>query len=212
MAGQPMNWRNWVVGLSLTALIAVAAIGLPVGLLWWPEHRMGRDQPIPFSHRLHATDKQIDCNYCHPYQERSLNAGLPTVETCLGCHRHIIPLHPEIVKLHGYEARGEEIPWTKVFYAPDHVYFPHYRHIPRILEYYADNGRPDEPLGAQWSPYTRAELAFYRDYDVEGRPCLECHGTVEAADRLRTHTYYMGFCLACHEELDASVECTACHQ
>ena len=40
----------------------------------------GIEQPIPFSHRLHATDKEIDCFYCHPYGERSLNAGLPSVE------------------------------------------------------------------------------------------------------------------------------------
>ncbi|MBW2529484.1 MAG: cytochrome c3 family protein, partial [Deltaproteobacteria bacterium] len=40
----------------------------------------GLEQPIAFSHRLHVTDKEIDCFYCHPYGERSLNAGLPSAD------------------------------------------------------------------------------------------------------------------------------------
>ena len=134
------------------------------------------EQPIAFSHRLHVTDKEIDCFYCHPYGERSLNTGLPSADKCLGCHNYIIPDHEEIRKLKGFKDRGEPIPWERVYYNPDHVFFPHFRH-----------------LGA----------------DVE---CQECHGEVEQADRLHQVTFYMGFCIGCHKERDASRECTACHQ
>lgn len=136
----------------------------------------GIEQPVAFSHRLHVTDKEIDCYYCHPYPGRSINSGMPAVSKCLACHDHIIPQHSEIVKLKGYQTRGEEIPWVRVYYNPDHVYFPHYRHI----------------------------LSDIR--------CQQCHGDIERSDRLRQVTYYMGFCLACHKESEAPLDCAACHQ
>lgn len=163
-------------GRALVLLVAVCAPALAYGILVEPEDSIGYEQPIAFSHRLHATDKQIDCRYCHPYPGRSLNSGLPSVTKCLGCHQYIIPNHPEIRKLHGYRDRGENLPWVRVFYNPDHVYFPHFRHI-----------------GA-------------------GVECAECHGNVEEQDRLMHRTFYMGFCIDCHKERDASRECVACHQ
>ena len=48
--------------------------------------------------------------------------------------------------------------------------------------------------------------SIYRDI------CQECHGDVEHADRLHQATFYMGFCIDCHQVKDASLECTACHQ
>ncbi len=134
------------------------------------------EQPIPFSHRLHVTDKEIDCYYCHPYTERSTHAGLPSVEKCMGCHDHIIPTHTEILNLRGYRDRGEHLPWVKVYYNPDHVYFPHFRHR------------------------------------QNGVACAECHGEVERVDRLHQVTFYMGFCLDCHQDRNAPLDCVACHQ
>jgi hypothetical protein len=133
-------------------------------------------QPIAFSHRLHVTDKEIDCFYCHSYAERSLNAGLPSVEKCFGCHDYIIPDHEEIMKLNEYRDREENLPWVRVYYNPDHVYFPHFRHLHK------------------------------------GVICQDCHGDVERADRLHQVTFYMGFCIDCHQKRDASLECVACHQ
>jgi len=134
------------------------------------------EQPIAFSHRLHVTDKQIDCFYCHSYGERSINAGLPSVDKCLGCHNHIIPEHEEIKKLKAYKKRGENLPWVRVYYNPDHVYFPHYRHLAKDIA------------------------------------CQRCHGEIEEVDRLNQVTFYMGFCIDCHQKLEASLECVACHQ
>ena len=134
------------------------------------------EQPIPFSHRLHVTDKQIDCFYCHPYGERSLNTGLPSVAKCLACHDHIIPDHREIKKLRSYKERGVHLPWKRVYYNPDHVFFPHYRHLAQDIE------------------------------------CQQCHGEVERVDRLHQVTFYMGFCIDCHQDYEANLECVACHQ
>jgi hypothetical protein len=134
------------------------------------------EQPIAFSHRLHVTDKQIDCRYCHSGAERSTSAGIPSLALCLGCHNHIIPAHEEILKLKAYERERQEIPWVRVYYNPDHVFFPHNRHLSKGLR------------------------------------CQECHGNVETVDRLRKVTFYMGFCLDCHNRRGAAKTCTACHQ
>ncbi|GAB4298308.1 MAG: hypothetical protein Kow0090_13710 [Myxococcota bacterium] len=136
----------------------------------------GLEQPIAFSHRLHVSDKEIDCFYCHSFGERSLNAGMPTVEKCLGCHNYIIPEHEEILKLKGYKKSGRELRWARIYYNPDHVYFPHFRHL------------------------------------IAGVECKECHGEVERVDRLNKVTFYMGFCINCHREMGASLDCAACHQ
>jgi len=102
------------------------------------------EQPIPFSHRLHVTDKEIDCFYCHPYGERSLNTGLPTVAKCLACHDHIIPEHREIKKLRSYKERGVHLPWKRVYYNPDHVFFPHFRHLAQDIECQQCHGEVQE--------------------------------------------------------------------
>ena len=47
-------------------------------------------QPIKFSHSIHATDNQIDCNYCHPGVLKGKNAGIPAVSLCMNCHKHVL--------------------------------------------------------------------------------------------------------------------------
>jgi hypothetical protein len=136
----------------------------------------GREQPIAFSHRLHVTDKQIDCAYCHSFARRSINAGLPPVETCLGCHRHIIPGHPEIVKLRSYERDMQNLPWVRVFYNPDHVFFPHYRHILKEVACAECHGAVET--------MDRLEThTFYMGF------CLDCHHVRQASRE----------CTACHQ-------------
>jgi hypothetical protein len=86
-------------------------------------------QPIAFSHRIHAGDNQIPCRYCHMYAETSRVAGVPNVKRCMGCHAVIKTDSPEIKKVAAYWESKEPIPWVKVHNLPDHVYFPHKRHI-----------------------------------------------------------------------------------
>ncbi|HNE28545.1 MAG: cytochrome c3 family protein [Saprospiraceae bacterium] len=54
--------------------------------------RMGRtqgyqpDQPINFSHKIHAGDNKIDCQYCHDSARRSKHSSIPAANTCMNCH------------------------------------------------------------------------------------------------------------------------------
>ncbi len=141
-----------------------------------PLKNIGPAQPIAFSHRIHAGVKEIQCQFCHPYVDRSTYPGIPPVEKCLYCHNYIIPKHPEIQKEHNYFNTKTPIPWRQVNYLPEHVLFNHQRHI-------------------------RKEVA-----------CQECHGAVETMDRLKGVRFKMEFCIQCHQEKKANLDCwLACH-
>jgi hypothetical protein len=86
-------------------------------------------QPIAFSHKIHAGDNQIPCLYCHTYADRSRVAGIPAVETCMGCHKIVGLDKPEVQKIHDYWNKKEPIPWKRVHDLQDFVYFSHKRHV-----------------------------------------------------------------------------------
>ncbi len=86
-------------------------------------------QPINFSHKIHAGDNEIPCLYCHIYANKSIVAGVPSVQRCMGCHEKIRTDSPEIAKLQRYWKRREPIPWVKIHDLPDYIQFPHKRHV-----------------------------------------------------------------------------------
>jgi len=136
----------------------------------------GLEQPVPFSHYVHATTKQLSCFFCHPYAAKSANAGLPPVEKCMLCHKVIASNFEPIAKLRGYYDRKEPIQWARVTALPDFVHFNHQSHIAR------------------------------------GHDCSECHGDVKDMDRVTlAHRIDMNFCITCHRQNKASVDCFVCH-
>jgi len=141
-----------------------------------PATDIGPEQPIPFSHRIHAGVKEIQCAYCHPYVARSNHPGLPPVEKCLHCHKYIIIKHPWIQKVHGYYNTQTPTPWKKVNYLAEHVLFNHQRHINSEIECRECHGAVetmDRIKGAQ------LQMGF----------CINCHQQKKAN---------LGCWLACH--------------
>ncbi len=57
------------------------------------------EQPIPFSHKLHAGTFKIECRYCHTSAYKSSHAGVPTLSTCMNCHSVVRPDSPWIQKI-----------------------------------------------------------------------------------------------------------------
>ncbi len=163
-----------------TILLVVATVLLTGAFLFffyaYPYLDMGPEQPIPFSHRLHAGHKSIQCEFCHPYVGRSNHPGLPAVEKCLYCHNYIIANHPWILKEHEYFNTGTPTPWKKVYYLPEHVLFNHQRHIRKEVACQECHGRvetQDRLVGE------RFKMGF----------CIECH---------RERGATIGCWLACH--------------
>lgn len=140
------------------------------------------EQPIPFPHDIHAGTNQIPCLYCHSSADRSVDAGIPAVEVCAGCH---IPGGVPMVAadsagvrvLTRYWNEGRRIPWVRIHDLPDHAHFPHMLHV-----------------------------------NAEDLECQECHGQVEAmAELTLQQDLNMGWCLECHQEREVRTDCTVCH-
>lgn len=89
----------------------------------------GPVQPIKFPHNIHAGKLGMDCLYCHYSADKSIYANLPSIGTCMGCHKLAVADRPEIQKLTAYWNRGEQPPWVQVYHLPDHVKFNHKRHV-----------------------------------------------------------------------------------
>ena len=87
------------------------------------------DQPIAFSHRLHAGALAIPCLHCHSGADRSRVAGIPSMETCMGCHRVTRTDSPAIKQLAAAFESGRAWPWRRIHWLPDHVYFDHRPHV-----------------------------------------------------------------------------------
>ena len=87
------------------------------------------DQPIPFSHRLHAGTMQIPCLYCHSGATQSRIAGIPAAETCMNCHRVTKLESPSIQRLTALYQAGKPVPWQRIHHLPDHVFFDHRPHV-----------------------------------------------------------------------------------
>lgn len=118
-----MKGRLALAAILLIALVGGAAVLFSFRLPSAPE------QPIAFNHKIHAGDNAIPCLYCHVNARRSAVAGIPSVQRCVGCHKITAAAKPEVQKLNGYWEQKEPIPWAKVTWMPDFVYFEHWPHV-----------------------------------------------------------------------------------
>ena len=124
----------------------------------------------------------MDCMYCHFSAERSVDAGIPAVQDCMGCHLLVAGENnpEEVEKLRGYATRGEPIPWVRIYKISDHAHFPHMRHINAGLACEGCHG------------------------DVKEM------GAIEERDPAWGGAN-MGWCVSCHIEQEVRRDCTVCH-
>jgi len=157
------------------------------------------DQPIAYSHKLHAGQLEIECVYCHNSAEKSKHAGIPTTNVCMNCHKAVSEGSTtgteEIAKIYeaaGFDAStfkysGETKPvnWVKVHNLPDHVYFNHSQHVVvGGLDCKQCHGDMTKETVAK--VMTIEELNAIDDNEIKfTRPtltmgwCIECHGQKE---------------------------------
>ncbi len=92
------------------------------------------EQPIKFSHKLHAGTMQIDCKYCHNGTDKSRHAMVPPASTCMNCHTIARKDKPEIKKLTAYYEAGKPIPWNRIHKIPEFAYFNHSVHVNKNID------------------------------------------------------------------------------
>lgn len=121
------------------------------------------EQPVHYSHELHAGDMGLDCRYCHNTVERAAHAAIPPTATCMNCHSQVKTDSPKLALVRRSFNTGEAIPWVRVHQLPDYAFFDHRPHVAAGVGCASCHGRVDrmevvemkQPLSMSW--------------------CLDCH-------------------------------------
>ncbi|MBI2434108.1 MAG: cytochrome c3 family protein [Candidatus Hydrogenedentes bacterium] len=177
------------------------------------------EQPIAFSHRLHAGELALDCRYCHFGAATSRHAGIPAASVCMNCHKFVTATMGAL--------RAEERIAKEEKRAPGKVVSPELAKLYRGLGL-NEKLEPDPaqtPTGIAWVKIHNLPDYVYFDHRAHvsaGVACQTCHGSVETMERVRqVESLAMGWCVNCHREanrigvqgkpVQASVDCATCH-
>ena len=127
---------NLKVRLPIIVFTAVLAFTITYYASYAERNGIGYspEQPIKFSHKLHAGDMQIDCKYCHVGVDKSRNASVPSADICMNCHTVARADRPEIVKLVKYYNEKKPIEWKRIHKVPDFAYFNHSVHVNKGID------------------------------------------------------------------------------
>jgi hypothetical protein len=168
--------------------VTKGAIGLQRQTGYQPE------QPIYYSHKVHAGINQISCLYCHGNAWEGKSAAIPSVNVCMNCHKTITTYEKgpklydnngkeingtaEIAKMYKYAgfdpanpnawdpSKAKPIEWVRIHNLPDHVYFNHSQHV--------------------------------KAGNVQ---CQTCHGNIPEMDEVKQASELsMGWCVNCHRD------------
>lgn len=156
------------------------------------------DQPIAFSHKVHAGDNQVACLYCHVGADKGRHAGIPSANICMNCHGQIKTDSPEIKKIKIALEQKKPIEWLKVHRLPDFAYFNHSQHVTAGVNCQECHGevqsmtrmRQEKPLTMGWcidchrakgivSPSGHPDIKTKNPKEimkaVGGLDCAKCH-------------------------------------
>lgn len=143
-------------------------------------------QPIAFSHKIHAGQYQIDCQYCHTGVLKGKQANIPSANICMNCHSQIkegtITGTGEIAKIYAsvgfdpatstYTGKTKPIEWVRIHNLPDLAYFNHAQHV-----------------------------------NVGGIECQTCHGPIQEMDVVKQYSLLtMGWCIDCHRKTEVNTK------
>ncbi len=143
-------------------------------------------QPIAFSHKIHAGQYEIECNYCHTGALKGKQANIPSPNICMNCHTQIRTGtntgEGEIAKIYSaigydvttgsYTGKQKPIEWVRIHNLPDLAYFNHSQHA-----------------------------------NVGGIACQTCHGPIQEMDVVKQYSLLtMGWCIDCHRKTDVNTK------
>ncbi|MFH1373323.1 MAG: cytochrome c3 family protein [bacterium] len=161
------KWFNKLPAIFVLGKILFAA--LVVGVIWYyfspwyTDVGYRPEQPLAYSHKLHADDLGLDCRYCHNFVELSPHANIPPTQTCMNCHKIIFADSTSIKPLVESFALKQPIEWVRVHKLPDYAYFNHAAHLAAGVGCVSCHGQIDKmPVVTQQQPLSMSW-------------CLDCH-------------------------------------
>jgi len=140
-------------------------------------------QPIEFPHKRHVEigkeGPELKCTEtCHEGVTQGPQAGLPSVNTCLGCHASIATDKPLVQQFTAMAEKGQDLAWQRVYgyVAQAHVKFNHAPHIRANVECSTCHGDIANQTVAQRNVYLDmgACVTCHREKNAPNE-CLTCH-------------------------------------
>jgi len=132
-------WFKKIKYRIIHVLVILAGLGIHGTMAIQEGIKLGRtkdympDQPIKFSHKVHAGQNKIDCQYCHSIATYSKSAGIPSANLCMNCHKVVKAGTRsgtfEISKIYRAIESGKPIEWVRIHKLPDHAFFSHAQHV-----------------------------------------------------------------------------------
>jgi mono/diheme cytochrome c family protein len=202
IAGDPAIRSGVIWVFALLVLKATVDGAFSVGV----QQGYAPKQPISFSHKLHAGEYSIDCNYCHTGVNRGKSAHIPSANICMNCHGVIKKESPEIQKIYTSIENNQPIEWVRVHNLPDLAYFNHAQHV-NVAGLECENCHGD---------IAKMEVIQQRSSLTMGW-CIDCHRKTEV--NTKDNQYYDKLVqLHGEESKDAlkvadigGLECSKCH-
>lgn len=222
-----MAANPWIFGLS-TFAVGTIVVALEARVRPFGDHSgFAPEQPIAYSHRLHAGELQIGCLYCHYGAQTSRHAGIPSASICMNCHRAVTAGFDAVLEERAAAQKEQREP-RRIVSKP----------LAKLYDVLAldENLVPiagREPRPVPWIRVHQLPDFVYFDHRVHvarGVACESCHGPVQAMERVRQeNSLTMGWCISCHRasspQVDAapgstdgprlsehvSTDCVSCH-
>jgi hypothetical protein len=169
------------------------------------------EQPVAYSHKLHAGQLGMNCFYCHYTAYRGAYAAIPGTEICMGCHQKVKDKSPRLEMVRQSYETGEAIPWKKIHVMPDYVYFNHRAHITAGVSCVSCHGRIDQMVEVhQEKPLNMAMcLACHRDPAPNVRPAELVTQLDWVPDR---DPRVIGEEIIAQKHLHPPTNCSGCHR
>ncbi|MEC5394594.1 c-type cytochrome [Bergeyella sp. RCAD1439] len=170
------------------------------------------EQPIYFSHKIHAGDNKIDCQMCHSSAKYGKVSEIPSLNVCMNCHRNISEykgtyMEPgknkafydaEIQKIYAatgwdpatqsYTGKTQPVEWVRIHNMPDFVYFNHAQHVVAGEQAIISSHNKKNPND---------------QIDVV---CKACHGKVDTMNVVQmANDFTMGWCIECHRTTEVDM-------
>lgn len=220
-------WRNkkliTLLSIAMVVLLGYFTASSAMGL--GRQQSYAPDQPIAYSHQLHAGTLKIDCQYCHSGANESKHSNIPSVNVCMNCHKNV-----QQGPTNGREEIGKI--YAAIAYNPNNgTYFDDSTPMDSVkaamIEYlmqdYVDKEVNQEALDAA----LEASLAMYNRpiewVRIHNLPdhvyfnhaqhvnagkvaCQTCHGNIQEMAVVAQHApLSMGWCINCHRNTEVDM-------
>ncbi|MDR2206105.1 MAG: c-type cytochrome [Flavobacteriaceae bacterium] len=197
----------------LTVLAVLAMYGIWNWMMWIGVYKGYKpDQPIYFSHKIHAGDNKIDCQLCHSGAKYGKVSEVPSMNVCMNCHRTISEyagtymetgkdkaFYDSQIQLiyaatgwdpatQQYTGKTKPVEWTRIHNMPDFVFFSHAQHIVAGEQAIITSFNQKNPTN---------------QIDVV---CKACHGQIDTMNVVQmANDFTMGWCIECHRTTEVDM-------